>query len=130
MNVKVDVDETHGKVIIRLGLLEKFLALKADFALDIEDIVNAAPLPASMARAGRPGFRSPGTFVPGLVTAGSYGSGSNRQFWWVYRAKQVLDIATRDGEYSHIVLQVPDPIESARQINRLTGDHNGNNVTD
>jgi hypothetical protein len=66
----------------------------------------------------RAGFRRPGTAVPRVIVAGSYGSGDNRTFWDLRRARRVLLISCRLGsEYKALVLEVPDPDGTADRLN-------------
>jgi hypothetical protein len=57
------------------------------------------------------GLRLPGTGIPGVIRAGSYGTGDQRDFWDVRRAAEVLVIQMkpRAAGYRRMVLEVPDP---------------------
>jgi hypothetical protein len=58
----------------------------------------------------RLGIRLPGAYFPGIITAGSYGTGAKRTFWDVRRAQLLLLIACKPGaEYKMVVLEVRDP---------------------
>jgi hypothetical protein len=61
-------------------------------------------------QAPKPGLRLPGAYIPGVITAGSYGTGDARAFWDVRRAEEVLLIRCKVGSpYRSIVLEFPDP---------------------
>ena len=64
------------------------------------------------------GFRLPGTALPGVIRAGSYGNGDRRDFWDVRRGTQLLVIETKPGthEYRRIVLEVPDAHDEMLRI--------------
>jgi hypothetical protein len=57
------------------------------------------------------GLRLPGTAIPGVIRAGSYGTGDDRDFWDVRRSAEVLVIQMTPGaaEYRRIIVEVPDP---------------------
>ena len=56
------------------------------------------------------GLRLPGTSIPGVIRAGSYGRGDARDFWDVRKGAQVLVIQLKPGtSYRRIVLEVDDP---------------------
>lgn len=56
------------------------------------------------------GLRLPGLSIPGVIRAGSYGTGAARDFWDVRKGAQVLVIQLRPGaSYRRIVLEVDDP---------------------
>jgi hypothetical protein len=65
--------------------------------------------------------RLPGSHIPGVITAGAYGTGDNRTFWDVRRDDPVLVITcTESSPYRQIVLEVDDArVTAARLRNRL-----------
>lgn len=59
------------------------------------------------------GIRAPGTFVPGLIRAGTYYTARGREFWYVTRQGKGLDLAkvltldlTPNEYYKRIVLSL------------------------
>jgi hypothetical protein len=64
-------------------------------------------------------LRLPGTALPGVLRAGSYGRGDDRQLWCVHRAEQVLALDLVGRPYCRVVLEVTDPAELARRISTL-----------
>ncbi|MGK7889001.1 MAG: hypothetical protein AB4042_06675 [Leptolyngbyaceae cyanobacterium] len=62
------------------------------------------------------GIRAPGTFVPGVIRAGTYYTQQGREFWYVTRQEgggfeqvMVLSLSlTADEYYKRIVLSVPE----------------------
>ena len=75
---------------------------------------NAATVPPT------PGtwLRAPGTHIPGLVRYGSYGREPNREFWAVYRQREVLVVTVGDWAYSRLVLATKDPHADAATIEK------------
>lgn len=55
------------------------------------------------------GFRAPGTYVPGVMTAGTFRSRGERDLWMAGRAEKVLVIELHDQRFRHVVVQVEDP---------------------
>ena len=55
------------------------------------------------------GWRLPGTYLPGVITAGSYLKKGQWVFWAVHDQRQAVVIDLRDEFYSRLVVQVPDP---------------------
>lgn len=65
------------------------------------------------------GLRLPGSYLPGVMIAGSYGLGAHREFWDVRRGDRVLVIDIRPGataKYRRLVLEVPDPDGTAAAL--------------
>ena len=66
------------------------------------------------------GIRLPGTSVPGLVRAGSFGTGPRRELWDVRRASSYLVLDLAPGQRFHrIVLEVDDPGAEAARLEPL-----------
>ncbi|MGB3055549.1 MAG: hypothetical protein WBB52_11920 [Acidimicrobiales bacterium] len=57
----------------------------------------------------RIGFRAPGTYLPGVMTAGTYRSHGEKDLWLVGRARQVVVISLHDEAFTNLVVQVEDP---------------------
>ena len=69
------------------------------------------------------GLRVPGTSIPGVIRAGSYGSGDERDFWDVRRGEDVLVVQLRPGadEYRRLVLEVRDPHSEMLRLRPILG---------
>jgi hypothetical protein len=64
-------------------------------------------------------LRLPGTALPGVLRAGSYGRGDDRQLWCVHRAAEVLVLDLVGRPYCRVVLEVADPAGLAGRIGAL-----------
>ncbi|EDX83863.1 hypothetical protein S7335_1560 [Synechococcus sp. PCC 7335] len=52
-------------------------------------------------------LRAPGTYVPGLIKAGTYYTERGREFWYVQGEQSCLCLDITDGYYKRIVLASP-----------------------
>lgn len=55
------------------------------------------------------GLRAPGTYFPGLITAGTFRSKGEKDLWMVGRTREVLVIELHDQPFHHVVVEVEDP---------------------
>lgn len=55
------------------------------------------------------GFRLPGTYLPGVMTAGTFRSKGEKSLWMVGRHQEVLVIELTEQPYRYLVLGVEDP---------------------
>ncbi|MGI8711173.1 MAG: hypothetical protein ACR2LA_09305 [Acidimicrobiales bacterium] len=55
------------------------------------------------------GLRAPGTYLPGVMTAGTFRSRGEKDLWMVGRADSVLVIELHDERYRHVIVQVEEP---------------------
>jgi hypothetical protein len=112
---RIDLQLDGGVLIVELGPWDRLLCLRGPVRVPLRDIravraVDRDELP-------RPGLRLPGSSLPGVVTAGSYGVGAQRSFWDVRRARRVLLVVCRPGaEYARLVLELPDPDAAAQRL--------------
>lgn len=54
-------------------------------------------------------WRTLGTHLPGVMTAGRFRSHGDSDLWMVGRAKEVLVIELHDQPYRHLIVEVEDP---------------------
>lgn len=54
-------------------------------------------------------WRSPGTHLPGVMTAGTFRAHGDKDLWMTGPAKEVLVIELHDEAYRHLIVQVEDP---------------------
>ena len=62
------------------------------------------------------GFRAPGTYLPGVMTAGTFRSRGEKDLWMAGRAETVLVIELHDERYRHVIVQVEDPEAAVEAI--------------
>jgi hypothetical protein len=116
---------SDGKLIIDLQGLDKIWALKSRLEVPVEHISGVRraedePVPI---------IRLPGTFVPGLITAGTYyEAGGDRVFWDVHDQKKAIVIDLRDEHFAKLVIEVADPEASIREILHSVGSWTITNV--
>jgi hypothetical protein len=63
-------------------------------------------------------IRAPGTFLPGVIKAGTYYTKRGKEFWYVTSDKDYLTWELHDEPYRRIVITIPDNIALEAQINR------------
>ncbi|WP_017719692.1 hypothetical protein [Kamptonema formosum] len=62
-------------------------------------------------------IRAPGTFLPGVIKAGTYYSKRGKEFWYVTRDKDYLTLELKDNPYKRIVLTVDSNEAWVERIN-------------
>ena len=111
VSVTIDADGVH----VRPHGLDVLWCLSSGVTVPIEAVEGTQAVPTS-ALPPR-GFRLPGSYIPGVITAGSYGTGDNRTFWDVRRGDPVLVITCTEGSpYRQIVLEVDDARATAARL--------------
>ena len=102
---------------VSLEGLEKVWALKRGLDIPLEHIVKVSTRePDSMWY----DLRLPGTYLPGVIRAGSYyakrGGAWTWEFWYYTRGKEFLTIDLRDERYGRVILGVDDAVAQASLI--------------
>src|SRR5665213_566013 len=54
------------------------------------------------------GLRLPGTYVPGLIAAGTFYQDGKRIFWDVHHPAKTIVIALHDERYNELIVEVAD----------------------
>ena len=100
------------------------LVMQRRLVIPVGSIQGVAVVPSRQVP--RTGFRLPGTAIPGRLRAGSYGTGAERDLWFVRSAKQLLVIELERGEpYRRIVLELADPHAQALRLRPVLGTYTG-----
>lgn len=55
------------------------------------------------------GIRAPGTYIPGIITAGTFHHEGKKVFWDVHDPAKAIAIDLEDETYSTLIVEVPDP---------------------
>lgn len=81
-------------------------------------VTAARVLSREVALGEKPLLRAPGTYLPGVIVAGTYRAPRRRpQLWCVHAADEVLAIDLADeAPYERIVLELADPAAAAEEI--------------
>jgi len=104
-----------GKLKIDLGDLEKVLAIKGDFEIPLEHIIEATTeAPKTSWRE----IRAPGTYLPRAIKAGTYYTPRGKEFWYVTK-KGCLVLELKNDPYKKIVLSIDRCKEWVERINKV-----------
>jgi hypothetical protein len=113
-----------GELVLRITGRDAFFALSRGLRIPLPAVAGVAVAPRRLVPA--TGLRLPGTSWPGVIRAGSYGTGGSRDFWLVRKAEQVLVIELEPGAaYRRIVFELPDPHTVALQLRPELGAYTG-----
>ncbi|MFC0598336.1 hypothetical protein [Streptomyces palmae] len=97
----------NGNLIVEIEGLDKLWALKSRLTIPLAHVRGATADPG-IAKEPK-GLRSPGTHVPGIVTAGTFHVDGERVFWDVRDPAKAVVIQLADERYARLVIQVLDP---------------------
>ena len=120
MGKAVHLDVVDDDLTLRLTGAPALLSLCRRLEVPVAAVEGVAVAPRRLVP--QTGLRLPGTSIPGRVRAGSFGTGTSRDFWAVGRAEEVLVVHLLPGQrYRRWVLEVPDPRETVLRLRPVLG---------
>lgn len=96
-------------LIIELRGWSALWSFRKRIAIPLESIREVAPADSSLARGLWKRLRAPGTFVPGVIIAGTYYGRDGRSFWYVRDFRRAVRIECARGPFRRLILEIDDP---------------------
>ena len=116
----VDIVGDHLELTVR-GF-DVVLALKKHLTVPLTHVTRVEVGVASEARERlRNSLRMPGTYLPGIVTAGSYVEHGRWMFWDVHSGEQAITIYITHERYDAVVVDVDDPAATVARLEARLG---------
>jgi hypothetical protein len=106
---------TDRELVVRLTPWESFLSLRRGFRVPLAQVRGATEDNGFGARA--LGLRLPGIYFPGLIAAGIFIKGGDKQFVYTSRDLQTIVIELERNDLARLVIGVPDARAEAALIN-------------
>jgi hypothetical protein len=107
----------YHRLTIDLEWYEQFWAMTLDrqlhIPLDRIDRVTTTETQSDWAE-----IRAPGTFLPGIIKAGTYYTTRGKEFWYVTADRDYLTLELHDEPYRRIVITIPDNLAWGERIDR------------
>ena len=104
----VDLSVAEGKLVLQVRGADKLWAFKSSLEIPLGHVVEIRP-DSAIARGWCHGLRVPGTYVPGIITAGTFYQDGKRVFWDVHNPENTVVIELRDERYNQLIVEVSDP---------------------
>ncbi len=104
---------TRDELRINFSITKKILSVKGSFKIPLKHIVRVTTLKP------KPTWKeikAPGTFIPGLIKAGTYYTDKGREFWFVTKGKGILNLELKNESYKRIVLGLDANVKWAKTI--------------
>jgi len=94
-------------LVVEIEGLDKLWALKSRLEIPLANVRGATADPGAVRE--HKGLRAPGTYLPGVITAGTFHIHGERVFWDVHDANKAIVIELADEQYARLIIQVDDP---------------------
>ncbi|MEI6407715.1 MAG: hypothetical protein WCO85_09340 [Actinomycetes bacterium] len=103
------------KLDMLFQITDKIFSLRTSLSFPLAHIVEVTQDP-EVAKKPK-GVRMPGTYIPGILTAGTYVSRGKKVFWCVRKPSNAVVITLKNERFSQLVFEVKNPQELIDQIN-------------
>ena len=116
-----EVELTKETLIVHVQGADQLWALKSRLEIPLSHVVGAEADP-EVALGWWKGIRAPGTYLPGVIAAGTFYQEGEKVFWDVHEPEKTVVIRLRDEKYSRLVVEVEDPDSTVKAIREALGD--------
>lgn len=106
----VQIQIADEEVTFNVKGLHKLWALKSAIAIPKEHLVDVRPYDNELDKLS--GMRAPGTYIPYLISAGSFITSEGWIFCDYSRKENVITVFLRDEHYKMLIIEVEDPVEA------------------
>jgi hypothetical protein len=117
----VDIHIDDGIATFRIAGLHKLWALKSRIVVPVRDITAVEGAEAVPRWAG---WRIAGTWMPGVISAGTFRQDGQWTFWDVGQRHAAIVVTLRGHWYSRLIVEVASP-EDARHLLTQAVERNG-----
>lgn len=106
---------TPGELIVHMNTWETIAALQKTIRVPLANVRGATDDPGFSSAS--LGLRMPGTALPGVIYAGTFIKGGDRQFAYMTRWTKPVVIELANERWARIILGVADPRSAAASVN-------------
>ena len=115
-----EVEITQDTLIVRVKGMDKLLSLKSRLEIPLSHILGAEADPQAASENPK-GLRLPASYVPGVITAGTFYLDGEWVFWDVHDPQNAIVIRLEDERYARLIIEVEDPTGTVAAIEGATG---------
>jgi hypothetical protein len=98
---------TEEKLSIEFEWYEQLWAVRFDRVMEIP-IAHIQTVSMAEPQSNWAEVRAPGTFLPGVIRAGTYYTKQGKEFWYVTENRNYLTIELQAEPYRRLVITIPD----------------------
>jgi len=111
----VTINTTEDQFIFEINGLHKLWTFQSEIKVSKKDIIKAFQSDEEFTF--WIGWRMPGTYLPWVITAGTYYKKGKRNFWDVVNKKNAIIVELKDSYYNKLIIEVKNPLEALNTLN-------------
>lgn len=109
----VEIEVSGTTVTVHVLGAHRLLALRDHVTFDLANITEVAPAEVDRRP---PWVRTPGTFFPGVIAAGTFRGKGRKEFWDTHFVGQGVRIELAGADFTRVVVDVADPTATLRAL--------------
>ena len=102
----VTITRNNGDFIFTVKGMHKLWAFKNEITIPRSHVIAAYQNTKSLS--GWAGWRMPGTFIPSVITAGTFYNDHEKNFWDSTDINKCIIVELEDEQYNKLVIEVED----------------------
>jgi hypothetical protein len=118
----VDLTISDGKLILHVRGADQLWAFKSSLEIPLPHIAEIRA-DSAIAHGWWHGIRMPGTYIPGVLTAGTFYQDGQRVFWDVHNPDNTVVIELKDERYNELIVEVADPQVAVELVKAALAQH-------
>lgn len=112
---RISCSVTDGRLVVRFRAWDAVWTLRREVQLPAEQIAGVSVHHMDTLQSGW--RRRRGTFIPGLIQAGSFGARDSRELWDIRAGADAVDVElAAPAPFRRVVLELPDPSAAADEL--------------
>ena len=112
----ITISKHNRHFIFNVNGMHKLWAFKSELTIPIDHIINAHQDTESVK--GWKGWRLPGTYIPSIITAGTFYKDGGKIFWDVSNIENCIIVDLKDEEYTQLIIEVENTKEALQILNQ------------
>lgn len=116
----VTIQIADDMLVLDVQGLDKLWSLRSTLRIPLAHVKGAASA-AGVERGWFQGLRVGGTFIPGLLTAGTFYQKEGFVFWDVHDSENAIRIGLDHEHYKELIVEVENPVVAVETINNAIG---------
>ncbi len=106
----VQITKNEYEFVFEIKGIHKIWAFRSKIKVLKEDVINAYHK-QNKTISGL-GWKMPGTYIPGLITAGTFIKNGECNFWDVCNSKNAIVVELKNSSFKKLIIEVKNPTES------------------
>lgn len=110
-----NVTVSEGNLICEVEGWDKLWSLRSRLVIPLQH-VSRVYADANVSRGWFSAVRVGGTYVPGVISAGTFYQHGDWVFWDVHNSENAVVIELHDERYAKLIVEVADPAETVARV--------------